>query len=184
MTDPMLDSVSPDDITETAQQKLGYTFMNKANAFRAIKHAKNPFGPGFVNDSLAVIGSVKMANVLCNWWSLRPDFYGQESAAEWTMVTHDKLGLTALANLARSLSLDSCLRNPKMFTFADLRFPLMVEKTLANMTKAIMGAVFLDGGEEAFVGVMKKLQFDQHESGYLGALYPTSVIKTEEPYIT
>jgi len=104
------------------------------------------------NSALAVLGDARMNGVLCKWWwgTHTPDKH------RWTTLRHDKCANGPLAALGRRVGLHKCsIQNPGQ--------PFMSDKLVATMVEAVMGAVYLDGGEEELERVMMALKFDEHE---------------------
>jgi hypothetical protein len=68
----------------------------------------------------------------------------------------DKCGNAALVQLGRSTGMDVCVtKNPGTYMLSD--------KMVATVVEAVMGAVYLDGGEMALELVMKESGFDVHQ---------------------
>lgn len=104
------------------------------------------------NSALAVLGDARMAGVLCRWWWWdKPS----PSKVQWSMLRYEKCSNVRLAALGSKLGLHKCIILNPGTTFVS-------EKLVATMVEAVLGAVYLDGGEDELERVMRLMQFDRH----------------------
>jgi ribonuclease-3 len=140
---------------------VAYTFTNKLLILQALNNASPPIALRYNNtthhipnnSALAVLGDTRMDAILCRWWW---DRGAPRIKGHWTQIRHDKCGNAALAMLGRGLGLNACvIANPGSLVVSD--------KMVATAVEAVLGAVYLDGGEEEMERVMRGLGFDQHQ---------------------
>jgi len=94
-----------------------------------------------------------MDAVLCRWWW---DADAQRIKGQWNQARLDKCGNAALVGLGRRLGVDACvITSPGTAVVSD--------KMVATAVEALMGAVYLDGGEGVFEDVMNVLGFGKHQ---------------------
>lgn len=96
-----------------------------------------------------------MDAVLCRWWW---DADAQRVKGQWSQARNDLCGNAALVGLGRRLGVDVCvcvIKNPGTVVVLDMM--------VATAVEALMGVVYLDGGEEALEGFMKTLGFGEHQ---------------------
>ncbi|KAH4187172.1 hypothetical protein HBH42_163950 [Parastagonospora nodorum] len=146
-------------ILSACEALLSHTFTNRLLLLEALNNTGLPLvynAKSHVlqrNDALAVLGDARMDAILCRWWW---DAGFQRVKGQWSQARLDKCGNVTLAQLGRRLGVDTyVIKNPGTVVVSD--------KMVATAVEALMGVVYLDGGEEALEGVMMALGFGEHQ---------------------
>jgi ribonuclease-3 len=96
---------------------------------------------------MAVFGDARIDAVLCRWWWDRP---GPHTKADWDQVCINQTSNAALSARARRFGIDHCVvPNSSSFHVSD--------KMTATAMEAMLGAVYLDGGEAELERMMRVL---------------------------
>lgn len=153
---------------------IGYAFENKALCAEALNAAADMmavYRDGFSarklpkNDRLAVYGGAVAATALCRDWYASGSEKGENSyldtihsfrvltscSGAWTTIRNNALGNNFLAQKGFANGLDGCVT-------CNNGTPSISEKMMATAMEGILGAVHLDGGDEALKQVMEHLQ--------------------------
>ncbi|KAJ4161696.1 uncharacterized protein LMH87_007719 [Akanthomyces muscarius] len=99
-----------------------------------------------MNDRLAVYGDIVATAMLCRDW-----YHESSSKATWTSIRNQFLSNTYLAETGFSLGLDHCV-------IKDAGTSSVSDKMMAIAVGAILGAVHLDGGDNALRHVLAQLR--------------------------
>jgi ribonuclease-3 len=149
---------SPVSKLHVCEALISYTFTNRLLLLEALNNTSLPilynnrYHTLQKNDVLAVLGDTRMDAVLCRWWW---DAEFPRNKGQWSQMRLEKCGNAALVQLGRTTGMDTCvIKNPGTTVVSD--------KMVATAVEAVMGAVYLDGGEVALEGVMTGLDFDVH----------------------
>jgi ribonuclease III len=156
-----------------------HTFSNKLLCAEAVQMAAPQVSIIFEGESrvlsnnkdLAILGDVTLTKVVCAAWYDARDKNGKSTsfgvrdvlidtddrrtATRWGMLRNDLISNNALAERGYGHGVDSCIFSENVTV---TRSPKMVAMAL----KAIIGAIFQDGGDEAAVRAMEHLGLLDH----------------------
>jgi len=137
------------------QEKLGYFFRDRGLLISALCHASyaNENGLPGSNERLEFLGDSVLGMVTAHvLYETRPE------ASEGELTSHrmEFVCRDALARWAEALGLDSVLKKGKSLKGAALATP---PSMLADAIEAVLGAVYLDGGHDAAVRVVRRYLF-------------------------
>ncbi|XWW92868.1 hypothetical protein V2A60_000795 [Cordyceps javanica] len=137
------------------EQILLHTFLNKLRCAESLNGAGSTASVYVVdgrrkilpkNDRLAVYGDSVASAMLCQDW-----YHGGSDRDSWTSIRTTVLCNDYLAARGFALGLDSCL-NKNDGTY------VVSKKMMATAVEAILGAVHLDGGDDALRRVLRHLR--------------------------
>jgi ribonuclease-3 len=137
---------------------IGHIFTDKLLLLQALNagglpiYYANEYHTVQKNDALAILGDKYMDAVLCRWW------WGKSAhriKGHWNELRQEKCGNGPLASLGKGIGIDRCV-------IKDPGTTMVSDKMVATVVEAVMGAVYLDAGEEVLEKVMKGLGFDEH----------------------
>ncbi|OAQ98330.1 hypothetical protein LLEC1_08056 [Akanthomyces lecanii] len=136
------------------EQKIGHTFTDKLLSAQSVNNAAGAnafdvFNGKFElipkNDRLAIYGDSVMASILSKDW-----YHGGSDKAAWTSIRNNVLSNDSLAKTGFDFGLDTCINTHAGTTAVS-------KKMMATAVEAILGAVHLDGGDNALRRVMGHL---------------------------
>ncbi|KAJ2975578.1 hypothetical protein NQ176_g5445 [Zarea fungicola] len=127
-----------------SNKKLCAESLNNAGPTASVYVADRQFTTLPKNDRLAVYGDIVATSMLCRDW------YDGGSTA-WTAMRNDVLSNEYLAEIGFTLGLDHCINKDAGTTSVSKRM-------MATAVEALLGAVHLDGGDEALRVVLGQLR--------------------------
>ncbi|KAF2713010.1 ribonuclease III, partial [Pleomassaria siparia CBS 279.74] len=155
-------TMSIDSKVTQAETILGYIFTHKLLCAEAIQmsapreYVLMAGETRFVenNKRLAVLGDTALANALCKLWYQKRDVL----AAAWTELRNDILGNAGLSQRGDDLGIGSLVISSHGYNGP------ASAKMVATTFEALVGAVYLDGGDDAVMHVVEHLGLNQHPS--------------------
>lgn len=123
------------------QERIGHRFADPSLLAQALTHASARGEGRPANERLEFLGDAVLGLVCAHFlhWAF-PDF----DEGQLTRLRSAVVSTEALARLGRSLGLEALVH-----TGGGLRRKPLPDSVLANVTEALIGAVYLDGGLEA-----------------------------------
>lgn len=178
-----IDTMNADQKIAEVERILEYNFNDKLLCAQALQMAA-PLSVLSVNGSnrmvdinkrLAILGDAVAAQTLCRVWFATKNQFGTlirahriatrdntdnlegtlQTKADWDDIRQSRLSNSALAALGTSLGLGSTI------IAAPGLFGPPGEKMMATAMEAVLGAVYLDGGDDAVTRVMVQIELIQ-----------------------
>lgn len=148
-----------------SNKKLCAESLNNAGPTASVYVADRQFTTLPKNDRLAVYGDIVATSMLCRDWYDGGSSKGMSTAvahlrclllliikkAAWTAMRNDVLSNEYLAEIGFTLGLDHCINKDAGTTSVSKRM-------MATAVEALLGAVHLDGGDEALRVVLGQLR--------------------------
>jgi ribonuclease III len=154
----------------TCESIIQYVFKDKRLCLQALQASGHPlrWGTGLIrvdrNDRLAVFGDTVAKTFLCKQWLETRRTKGgllcsiplcshvglTSNQGEWTQVEQALLVNTNLSAIGYNRNLHTCV-------ILNMGTASVSPKTMATTVEAVLGAVYLDGGDDALSAVMVSL---------------------------
>jgi len=154
-------AITPVQINESklasCETSIGYIFKDKLLLLQALNNSGEPIYHAGAwhkvekNDALAILGDARVDAVLCRWWWDKTLVHVK---GHWDQLRQATAGNAALLLLGQKFQLDRCV-------ICNGGTTKVSDKMVATAVEAVLGAVYLDGGEAALEIVMKELKFDE-----------------------
>ncbi|KAF2709146.1 hypothetical protein K504DRAFT_434035 [Pleomassaria siparia CBS 279.74] len=170
-----------------AESSLGYVYENKLLAAEAIQMGApithlvvgGIYRPVGNNKRLALVGETALANALCKlWYEAHDSLGGPQPLAAWDALRKDVLGNANVARRGEEICIETCI------IMSNGNCGLASAKMIATTLQALVGAVYLDGGEAAVMHVVDNLGFVQHPTLRVMLKSPPILFRADAPPLT